>query len=200
MITAVTVAKTLKDYKLLNLWKAAATKYTDGFIIEESDPKLVGGSNQHGDGLNRVIRKVTTEYTIILDTDCILLAEPPTHKDLLAARKTAVTMHVCYLIGKTDFLKTQDFTALGGKVSYQPHEDVAHKLGLLNQDLQLVGSNEGILFGGEIQCDEICYKDVTLASHFGRGSNLTGKIVKGGRENINKQYRTWIEKMEKEIL
>jgi len=163
-------------------------------LTAPSNPKLKGGSNKHGSGLNELIKQVDTEYVLIMDCDCLLVRPFVIKQDILGAKKTDTTMHMCFLAGKTELLKQQDFRPAGGLVSYPPYLDVGYQLGPMNQDLQLIDckTGNGKIFGPDIQCDEIWYNGNPIATHFGRGSNLGAKKVRDGRDDTLTQLNQWL--------
>ena len=59
-----------KDIEILKLSKVV-TKYKNIDIIFRLQSKI--GSVAHGEALDVLIKKVRTKYTVIMDTDCVLL-------------------------------------------------------------------------------------------------------------------------------
>lgn len=186
-----------KDYKIVN-----------------NNPILQGGSNRHGDGLNKIFSLVDTQKTAIIESDCVVLCNGwdkidfPKYK-MLAAKKGDLAgqpyYHICFLVFSTGLLKHNgiiDFCA--GKEgnrsnrNYKPHEDVGYKLrdkiGINQvQLLEFVDckENKGKIFNGSFQSDEFWLNGKPLLAHFGRGSNLGGKTVRNGYLSHKEQLARW---------
>lgn len=175
----------------------------NNYQIVNNNPILQGGSNRHGDGLNKAFPMADSKYTAILDSDTCVL-----HKDWykinspLPVKATLKingkngkilehTYHMCFFVFETDILrkntkKPMDFrpgkdnNRINGQ-SYDVKYDVGWQIcNQITQDrVELLKFRDckcdGIVFR-DIQCDEFHDKNNNIiATHFGRGSNLAGK-------------------------
>ena len=191
-------------------------KYRDDpkITLFANSPKLSGGSNRHGDGLNAAFAFVETARFAIIESDCIVLSEDwdyigfPTYK-LTAAKKGELAghpfYHVCFMVGSTRLLKhngTVDFCP--GRDSnrsnrpYKVHEDVGWQLRLKVRPDQVnplrfidCKSGEGKYFDSSFQSDEFWRGGEPVVAHFGRGSNLGGKAIRKGFKHPKEQLVEW---------
>jgi hypothetical protein len=150
-----------------------------------NSPNGSGGSLRHGAGLDRIVPFVETKYVAILESDCVVLDHSwyriNVGKKFKAASKGKGLYHVCFLVAETELLKDISFMPKGTGPSYRSEEDVGWQIGRhIREDqtdyMDLVDcKTEQARIFTRLQSDEI-YKDgVLVGSHFGRGSNLTGK-------------------------
>jgi len=182
--------------------------------IINNSPNLIGGSNRHGLGLNKIFPLVTTEYTAILDSDTAIL-----HKDWCnvgsgycakGAEKTQNVFHMCFFIFKTDVLmkhtaKAMDFRAgrddkdRKNNKNYIINCDVGWQLGqyidrATVEKLKFIDcKSDNSLFKG-MQCDKFLSETgILLASHLGRGSSMKSKrnLVSKGFEHPTDQLIVW---------
>jgi hypothetical protein len=168
-------------------------------------PKMTGGSNRHGEGLNTLIKLVQTKRTAIIESDCIVLCDgwDKTSASMLAAPKgkhdDRVYYHACFMVFYTDNLRFTDFRAGTAKDranrTYQPHEDVAWQVKAMCEveSLEFIDckSGRGQYFGANFQSDEFWRDGKPTVAHFGRGSNIGGKAVRKGFKHPQEQLKDW---------
>ena len=243
-LTVITVAE--NDSGLLDLMIRSVYKYTreqpkiiicdhgkngnleqkyssdSNIVIVKNIPQLSGGSNRHGEGLNKIFPMVNTKRTAIIESDCILLSydwdklNPPKQK-MIAAKKGELAMqpfyHMCFLVFSTALLKFNggmDFRAGTDKTrrnrSYKPHEDVGWRIRnkvrldeIKNLTFIDCKSGKGKFFGSNFQSDEIWDETTPVVGHFGRGSNIGGKSIRKGFAHPREQLSEWI-KIAEDIL
>lgn len=184
------------------------------FKIINNSPKLSGGSNRHGSGLQKAFDQVSTKRFAIIESDCILLdyewddIDFPKSK-LLAAKKGELAgkpfYHVCFMVGSTNLLRhgaNIDFRpGLKGKRSnrsYKGHEDVGHEVHkyVRPDEVKLMKfidckSGDGKYFDKRFQSDEFWIGSRPVLAHFGRGSNISGKSVRKGFKHPKEQLSMW---------
>jgi len=185
-------------------------------MIVKNTPALSGGSNRHGDGLNKIFPLVKTTRTAIVETDCIVLRkgwdklEFPTYK-MLAAKKGEQAgqpfYHVCFMVFSTGLLKHGngiDFRAgkdsTRGNRNYKLWEDVGWQIRdkVRIDQIKLLEfidckSGNGKFFNKDFQSDEFWLDGEPVVAHFGRGSNVAGKAIRKGFEHPEKQLERWKE-------
>ena len=182
--------------------------------IVSNRPKLSGGSNRHGDGLNKIFQMVDTDKTAIIESDCILLRKgwdhlAPQHK-MIAAPKGKNLYHVCFLLFLTKALKGVDFRAGKDKNRanrpYKPHEDVGWQIGTVvdKKDVGLMEFKDcktgaGFYFDSSFQSDELWVGGQPTIAHFGRGSNIGGKAIRKGFTHPQEQLKEW-KKIAEEVI
>jgi len=183
------------------------------FTVVDFKPSMSGGSNRHGEALCKVLPLVQTKRTAILESDCIALREGWDNisdgKNVLACIKGQSKLgpfyHVCYLVFDTEIMQNMDFRPGNEKNrsnrNYKPHEDVGAKTAthLDHSKVDLVEfvdckTGKGEFFGKKFQSDEFWKNGKAYVSHFGRGSNLTGKAIRKGFEHPKTQLELWKEK------
>jgi len=191
-------------------------KYRDDkdITIFTNKPKLAGGSNRHGSGLNAAFEFVGTTRFAIVESDCIVLKEDwdyvgsPTYQ-LAAAKKGEIARqpfyHVCFLVGSTGLLRHGDgIDFRPGKASnrsnrpYKPHEDVGWQLRTKVRPDQVnpvvfvdCKSGDGKYFDSSFQSDEFWRGGDAIVAHFGRGSNIGGKAIRKGFDHPKEQLKAW---------
>lgn len=188
--------------------------------IIKNSPKLKGGSNRHGEGLNKIFPMVNTKRTAIIESDCILLSyhwdklNLP-DKKMIAAKKGELAMHpfyhMCFLVFSTALLKFNkgiDFRPGTDRNrcnrAYKMHEDVGWiiKEKVRPDEIKELifidcKSGNGKFFDSSFQSDEIWNGEVPVLAHFGRGSNIGGKSIKKGFKHPNEQLEEWKKIAEK---
>ena len=193
-------------------------KYRDDpdIAIINNSPKLSGGSNRHGDGLNKIFALVDTPRTAIVESDCIVLCKGwdsidfPKYK-MVAAKKGELAgqpyYHVCFMLFSTGLLKRDglvDFRAGqdGNRANrtYKSHEDVGWQIRnkIISSQVQLLEfidckDGKGRFFDSRFQSDEFWLGGRPIAAHFGRGSNLGGKAIRKGFAHPGEQLVKWKE-------
>lgn len=196
----------------------ALDKYrNDGLIrIINNSPALRGGSNRHGDALNKIIPMVKTKRTAIVESDCIVLNHMwhKTSKRMVAAKKAEnsnlIAYHVCFMIFDTVLLQDVDFRAGTDKTrsnrSYQWWEDVGWRVSSKAnpKDIEYLKfidckSGNGKYFDSRFQSDEFWLGDVPVVAHFGRGSNIAQKAIRENFKHPIEQREEW-KKIAEEIL
>ena len=184
--------------------------------IVKNVPKMSGGSNRHGEGLNKIFPLVSTARTAIVESDCIVLCDNwddidfPKYK-MVAAKKGELAgqpyYHVCFMIFSTGLLKHDnllDFRAgqdnNRGNRTYKPHEDVGWRLRdkIRFDQVQLLDfvdckEGSGRFFDNRFQSDEFWLNGNPIVAHFGRGSNVGGKAVRKGFAHPSEQLVEWKE-------
>lgn len=192
--------------------KLQLSKYTNdsNITIAHNVPKLAGGSNRHGAGLNKIFPMVKTPKTAIIESDCILLRKDwdylaPQHKMLAAKKgehKGNVLYHICFMVFETELLKEIDFgpsvPVFRSNRSYLMSEDVGWMIGTVvnPKDVGLMDfkdckKNEGYYFDKTFQSDELWVGGQPTIAHFGRGSFLGGKAIRKGFDSPQKQLERW---------
>jgi len=190
--------------------------------VVNNAPPLLGGSNRHSDGLNRIFPMVTTEKTAIIESDCILLCpgwdyiDFPRHK-MVAAKKGELAgqpfYHVCFMVFSTRLLKHNgiiDFRPgqAGNRSNrpYKEHEDVGHKIRdkvrpdeISYVEFRDCKEGNGFFFDKTFQSDEFWLSGHPIVAHFGRGSNLKGKAIRKGFKHPDKQLEAW-KKIAEEVI
>jgi hypothetical protein len=202
--------------------KGMLKKYENdkNITIVTNKPKGEGGSNRHGEGLNKIFPLVTTKKTAIIESDCILLCKDwdvidfPRHK-VMAAKKYEMNgipfYHVCFIVFSTGLLRHGgdiDFRAGRDSTnrSYKPHEDVGWRIyekvrqdevGVI--DFKDCKEGTGFYFGNTLQSSEFWVGDRPTVAHFGRGSHIGGKAIRKGFAHPAEQLEEW-KKIAEEIL
>lgn len=189
-------------------------KNDKNITIVKNKPTMSGGSNRHGEGLNKIFSLVTTEKTAIIESDCILLRSGWEYLDfpkskLVAAKKGELAgqpfYHVCFMVFSTKLLKHSgaiDFRpGKDGKRSnrsYKAHEDVGWQIRnkVRPDEVSLMEFRDckegnGFFFDKTFQSDELWYGGQPTVAHFGRGSNLAGKAIRKGFKHPKEQLEEW---------
>lgn len=200
-----------KRDKYINSWES-----NNNIQIIDNKPKMYGGSNRHGDGIQKIFKLVTTPVTAIMDSDTVLLANDwdkfDTGKyDLVAlergsenGKSKSIGYHMCFMLFKTkcflgmDFRPGNNSTRANGR-SYKMHEDVGWmiKKFVNPKRVQLLNfvnlkKNSGVVFDNSFCSVEIHNAGNIIAAHFGRGSNIKGKINRKGFDTSIEQVDKWI--------
>ena len=181
-------------------------------IVTGANPSY-RGSLAHGSSLNQLLPLVTTPYTAIVETDCVVVDDSwstltPPHT-LLASSKAPGLYHACLLVGETVSLNGIDFRP-GNHTrtnrSYTPQEDVGWRISscVRPQCIDLLHtvdckSGRGQLFGAQYQSEELMRGDQVVALHLGRGSNMAGKKVIVGFDHPTVQLERWKERVKQLI-
>jgi hypothetical protein len=196
---------------LCNNGKTDLGKYMEdtNIVVVDNNPDLKGGSNRHGDALNKISRMVTTERTAIIESDCIVLCDgwDITNSKVLAAKKAEkngkILYHVCFMIFDTELLKNVDFRPGTDKTrssnkSYGLWEDVGWRIRnkVSPKDVEFLTfvdckSGKGKHFGSQFQSDEFWLGDRAIVAHFGRGSNISGKAIRKNFKHPTEQLKEW---------
>lgn len=183
------------------------------FTIIDFKPSMSGGSNRHGEALNKALSIVQTNKTAILESDCVVLRSGwdtiPDNKNVLASIKGNTKLgpfyHVCYLVFKTKVLQNMDFRPGNdnnrGNRNYKPNEDVGAKTAsyldhsvVALADFVDCKTGHGEFFDERFQSDEFWRNGKAYVAHFGRGSNIAGKAVRKGFDHPKTQLELWKEK------
>lgn len=188
----------------------------DGVMVIDNNPGISGGSNRHGDGLQKIFKLADTRRVAILDSDTVLLSEKWHEFDskkynLIGVERGTESgsvgrsyYHMCFMIINTDYFKGIDFrpgtikTRSAGR-SYAFYEDVGWAIKgkvVENTIKQLkflnLKTHDGKVFDNSFCSVEIHSDDTAVAAHFGRGSNIRGKIDRKGFDTSKKQAERWI--------
>lgn len=163
-------------------------------IVQNPNTNLPPGSLQHAHGVTTALKRgINTDYILIIDSDTILtsahwFSEP---FDWMCSRKSESTVHMCFLAGRTDIIQAANFLPQGPGPGYNALTDVGSRLGVPDTKIVHVDckSGAGQILGSEHQSGELWFNDRVIAVHQGRGSNLAGKIIKGGRKPIAEQSK-----------
>jgi len=162
------------------------------------------GSLQHGESLNKIISLSNTQYTAIIESDCVVLSNKwnsINNYKMMAALKANGLYHVCFMVFETELLHKIDFRP--GKTniinrSYQPQEDVGWRIAkfVSQNEIKTIDfvdckSGKGKIFDSGFQSDEYWLDGEPIAAHFGRGSNLVGKAIKKNFCSPHKQLIKW---------
>lgn len=173
--------------------------------IIKNKPSMTGGSNQHGESINRMLPSVKTPYVAIIESDMFVLPgwNDIGSYDAILSKKTDRLYHMCFAIMKTNIARQIDFRAgkndkdrASGK-SYPVKYDVGWQMSRIKDNVKLVNfvdckSGAGIYFGSSFQSDEF-HTDTgrCIACHCGRGSNIGGKSIRKGYDHPKKQLQRW---------
>jgi hypothetical protein len=196
---------------LCNNGKDNLEKYTKdtNMTIVNNNPGLKGGSNRHGDALNKIFKMVTTKRTAIIESDCVVLCDGwnATNFKALAAKKDEkngkILYHVCFMVFDTELLRDIDFRPGTDKTrssnkSYGSWEDVGWRIKdrISSKDVELLTfvdckSGKGKCFGSQFQSDEFWLDDKAIVAHFGRGSNISGKAIRKNFRHPREQLKEW---------
>lgn len=181
-------------------YMSAEDNYT---IINNKIKPYTSGSTAHALGLNRVFPMVDTEYTAIVESDVAVLSpnwsKVSSEFTMKAAVKLEDLYHMCLIVFKTEKLKGIDFGSGDNEqtISYQPHFDVGNQIRFKVRPKQIEHMKfidckiDGTLFKG-LQCDEFHdSQGNVLATHFGRGSNISNKVVRDGFATTEEQRDKW---------
>lgn len=179
---------------------SALDKYRSDPMIRiiPNSPKLTGGSNRHGSGINKLLPEIKTKRAAIVESDCIIVDsgwDKLTTKVAASKKGTQANFpfyYAAFMVFDTNAVKQVDFrpgtdkSRSSGK-SYQPHEDVAWQLGkyVKPEDVELVDcidckTGECQILDSRFQCEEYWRDGGVVAVHFGRGSNIRGKANRKG--------------------
>jgi hypothetical protein len=193
------------------------------FTIVQNTDSLFRGSLGHGDSLNKIFPLVQTSRTAIIESDCIILnhgwdkLEFPKHK-MIASKKGEITgqpyYHMCFMVFGTAILKHGEIIDFRpgkddnrGNRSYKPHEDVGWRVrDKIRQDEMILidfkdcKTGDGKYFDKRFQSDEFWMNDIPIVAHFGRGSNLKGKVAREGFMTSQQQLIEWKNIIENKIL
>jgi len=185
--------------------------------IINNKPSMSGGSNRHGEGLQRIFGLADTPVTAILDSDTVLLSNKwcefdMDRYDLVGLERGTESgkveknyYHMCFVIMNTAIFKQMDFrpgnknTRRSGK-SYLKKEDVGWMIKSFTipskvKLLKFVNlkNTSGTVFDNLFCSVEIHSDGEVIAAHFGRGSNLNGKIDRSGFNSTKTQVKLWVE-------
>lgn len=193
-------------------------KYYPHLTVVKNTPKLSGGSNRHGEGLNKIFNMVQTTSVAIVESDCIITRGlwdiiPHPGRAVMskkAEHKGRSLYHICFAIFFTNDLRGVDFRPGNNKNRsnrpYKVHEDVGWQIGtkIKEEDVNLVEfvdckSGKGKIFSSDFQSDEFWVNGQPVAAHFGRGSNIGGKAVRKGFKHPSEQLKEW-RKVAEEFL
>lgn len=237
-LTVVTVAE--NDSGLINLMIDSLYKFTspkpkiiicdngrNGNILDQykNDPNIVilnhtptmsGGSNRHGESLNKVFKEITTTRAAIVESDCIITANDwdkydVNKYDAMASLKGIYNSfpyyYAAFLGFKTDILKNLDCRP--GKDnnranrSYKSHEDVLWRVAekidprrIMKVECVDCKTGEGQFLDSTFQCEEYWVNGGMVAVHFGRGSNIGGKANRKGFDTHKAQLARFREAVE----
>ena len=115
-------------------------------IVQNPNPNLPRGSTQHAHGIATALqRPITTEYTLLIDSDTILTSSHWFHApfDWMCARKSAETIHMCFLAGRTDIIQAANFLPQGPGPGYNALTDVGSRLGVPDTKIVHVDCKSG---------------------------------------------------------
>jgi hypothetical protein len=190
--------------------------------IINNKPILSSGSNRHGEGLNKIFPMVSTQKTAIIESDCVILKNGwdcinfPSNK-MIAAKKGEIAgqpyYHMCFMVFSTSLLKHGkiiDFRPgkddTRSNRSYKPYEDVGWRIRekvrpdeIYYIDFKDCKTGEGRFFDKRFQSDELWMNNSPIVSHFGRGSNITGKAIRNGFMHPQQQLIEW-KKIAEELI
>lgn len=176
-------------------------------------PSLKGGSNRHGEALNKIVPMVKTKRTAIVESDCIVLRkgwDNMYEQEVVAAPK-ANLYHIFFVLFETHVLNKIDFRP-GNKGNrsnrpYKAKEDVGWQMtqpinGSKLKLLEFVDckSGRGQIFDGRFQSDELWADGKAIVGHLGRGSNLGGKAIRKGFDHPKKQMTEWMSIAERVLI
>ena len=174
--------------------------------VVKNSPSLKGGSNRHGSGLNKIMPMVKTKKVAIIESDVAVLNENWYNicngRKVMVASKSPGTYHICFLVAETKCVQEIDFMPANpsNNKSYGPATDVGFRLGhhikptdICRIDFVDCKSGNGNIFGPSFQSDEFQHQGITLAAHFGRGSNIGGKTRRKGFGSHKEQLKSWKE-------
>ena len=183
------------------------------YKIIDNNPVLKGGSNEHGNGLNKIFPHINTKYSAIIESDAVVL-----HKGWNEIRhgfkakgllKKEHLYHVCFFICETELGKKIDWSAgkekeRANNKSYSPNFDVGWDIkNRIRQDaVQLIEFRDcksGSNIFGTMQSDEFLDNDIIIGAHFGRASNISGKANRKGFKTNKEQLRLWKEIVEAKL-
>lgn len=167
--------------------------------IISNTPKLKGGSNAHGEGLNLILPLVKTKRAAVVESDCVVLSKDwyrlDTKYKLSAAIKPTKdgTMHyyICAMVFDTQILKGMDWRP--GRDGTRAHnksyviEDCAWRIRdrVAPSEVQLMKqvdtkTGDGQHFDGRFCSDEFWAFGKAIVAHYGRGSHMHGKAIRKG--------------------
>lgn len=191
-----------------------ALKINENIQVVRNNPKFLGGSNRHGEGLCKIVPLVQTKYAAIIESDMAVLS-PDWYKlggkfRILAAEKQKGLYHICFMVFESSLLKSMDFRPgandkeraanvnfdiskdVGWQLSQRVGEDEIEKITFVD-----CKSGQGVLFDKTFQSDEFHKDGYLIACHLGRGSNLKGKAVRKGFDHPTEQTKKWKAAIEK---
>lgn len=179
--------------------------YPDVTVVWNT-PTMSGGSNRHGEGLNKIVPMVSTDRAAIVESDCIVLREGwdeiKPGFDIVAAEKGKALYHICFVVFKTAALRNLDFrpgtSGNRGNRPYKAREDVGWRINqivpenrVLVADFVDCKTGKGKYFNSSFQSDEFWVEGNPTVAHFGRGSNIGGKAVRKGFRHPQEQLVEW---------
>ena len=184
------------------------------FTIIPNKNTNLRGSIAHGTALNKIMLLVKSEKTAIIEQDCVVLKEDWDNignADIMAAEKMENIYHMCFMVFRSKLLIGTDFRP-GNNVSvsrcFSPKEDVGWKIGnyitssTIIKKLNFVDcKTDGAKIFKHLQSDE--FQDTNgnvIASHFGRGSNISGKAVRKKFKSNLEQLREWKDLVRQHII
>ena len=178
----------------------------DNFNIIQNEPKLRGGSNRHGDGINALLGHIQTKYCVIVESDCVIVSDMWNDlflKRAALSKKGDSVYYAAFMAFETDTAKGIDFrpgtdsTRTSNK-SYKPDEDVGWRISsVVNHEnitlIDCVDCKAGScnVLDNSYQSEEFMLRGKTIAVHFGRGSNLGGKATRKGFADHNTQMNNF---------
>lgn len=200
--------------------KKALGSYKNYKIIK-NQPTMGGGSNRHGEGLNKIFKNcnIDTEYMAIIESDVVVLTndwykvKPGFNsKGAKKTENSEHTYHACFFIFKSELLKKMDWRA--GKngcrfnnKSYSTQFDVGWNIrDFIRQDYVEVikfvdcKTGQGKILDSSFQSDEFWKDGVPIAVHFGRGSNIKGKANRKNFPSHDEQLSKFKTIVGKEIV
>lgn len=166
--------------------------------IVKHSPKVKGGSNRHGEGLNKIFPLVKTTYAAIVESDCVVFDKGWCEFDLekykvvtplKSVSNNKKTLYVCFVLLNVGAVgKKIDLRAGTDKNrrnrAYKNHEDVGWRVvdAVNDSDILWLETTQCKTGNGRIFDSRFSYKtfeiyrdgnpDNVIAAHFYRGSDI----------------------------
>lgn len=178
--------------------------------IVKNKPKAKDAANKHGEGIDKIFQMVDTKYTVIMDSDCVILGEKWQEFDknkykVVTAKKGSKggidKHHFCFVMFETDIFKGISFKPVHSRQSRRLPWDtgcmMSQKIYDENipiENLKVVGCDSG---NGKVFEDrfpksfELWRNDEPIVAHFGAGSDLMRRRVNKYGEGYPKQFSDW---------
>lgn len=189
-------------------------EYMGEITIVKNKPKSKDGANIHGESINKIFKMVSSKYTLIIDSDCVVLSDDWCKFDkkykFISAKKGAKggidKHHFCFTLFETEIFRNIDFRPVhsrqkqkrpwdtGCMVSQKVHDEKIPK-----EYLEVVGCTSGNckIFGDRYpKAFELWRNKEPIVAHFGAGSDLLRRRINKYNEGYGKQLSDWKKTIE----
>jgi hypothetical protein len=177
--------------------------------IVKNKPKSKDAANIHGESLDKIFGMVKTKYTVIMDSDCVVLSDKWNQFDdkykAITAKKGSKggvnKHHFCFVMFKTEDFKGISFRPIHSRKYKKLPWDTGcvmsqkiHDEKLIVENLKVVGCTSGDckVFDDRFpKSFELWRDEKPIVAHFVAGSNLSRRRVNKYGHGGTKQFNDW---------